>query len=241
MYMTSCRWKCEPLSKIVEEFPADYAAWLHPDETVECSMWRNHGRKNAWLASRWLAKRLLAELGHGQPARKRELAVLSQDERGAGSAPRATAHGEDLPVSLSISHSAEMVLVAAVNRMNQSIGCDITPEHPYAESFMETWFTIGERDLVERHGLLTAPRIWAAKEAAYKAHRNLNGFRPVDFEVSDDYQDDGNLFFVVCRTDGREFAIHSWRLNGHVIALAVNAKTESCGRGRLHREVCHVS
>jgi 4'-phosphopantetheinyl transferase EntD len=96
--------------------------------------------------------------------------------------PVAMVRGRAAAVSVSVSHSGGMIGAAAC--ASAGVGLDIV--HPTeAGPSLDVWFTPDELSLVpDKDGLLRA-RLWGAKEAAFKAARLDEGFRPRAVRVDD--------------------------------------------------------
>jgi phosphopantetheinyl transferase len=147
---------------------------LSDDERAELNHWRNPRRREEWLLGRVLARQLVAEeLGDSSA-----IEILSRDGLGRSVRPIVTIAGQPLPVSLSISHTRLAVLVALCAVPGVSIGADLVPCAPLGNGLMEFWFDEQEQLLAENCGALEACRLWAAKEAVYKAANENDSFAP---------------------------------------------------------------
>lgn len=96
--------------------------------------------------------------------------------------PVATVRGRPAAVFLSISTAGG--LAGAVSCVTGGVGLDIV-DVAEAGRPLETFFTPDERMLVRADGGRMRARLWAAKEAAYKASRLDEGFRPLAVAIED--------------------------------------------------------
>lgn len=96
--------------------------------------------------------------------------------------PLAMVQGRPAPVAVSVSHSGSLIAAAACE--TAGVGIDIV-DPAEAGRALDIWFTPDELALLpDEDGLLRA-RLWGAKEAAFKAARLDDGFRPCSVEIDD--------------------------------------------------------
>jgi len=146
--------------------------WLSPDETVQLSRMRFAKRRAEWRLGRWTAKRAGAAYLHlpGDPHALRELEVRPVPS----GAPELFYAGDPAPVSISISHRAN-IAVCAMAPGEAALGCDVELIEPRDGSFVADYFTCEEQGFVssapeeDRPELVTL--LWSAKESALKALR----------------------------------------------------------------------
>lgn len=94
--------------------------------------------------------------------------------------PVAMVRGKSVPVAVSVSHSGSLIAAAACT--TGSVGIDIV-DPAEAGRALDIWFTPDELALLpDEDGLLRA-RLWGAKEAAFKAARLDDGFRPCSVDI----------------------------------------------------------
>lgn len=94
--------------------------------------------------------------------------------------PVAMLLGRSADISVSVSHSGSMIAAAASAAAN--VGIDVV-DPAQAGRGLDVWFTPDELALLpDEDGLLRA-RLWGAKEAAFKAARLDDGFRPCSVEI----------------------------------------------------------
>lgn len=94
--------------------------------------------------------------------------------------PVAMVRGTSVPVSVSVSHIGSMIAAAVCETVG--VGIDVV-DPAEAGRALDIWFTPDELSLLpDEDGLLRA-RLWGAKEAAFKAARLDDGFRPCSVEV----------------------------------------------------------
>lgn len=160
--------------------------WLSAPELV---VWHSlEGRPGAtgWLAGRWLAKTLVAEVGgasDGGGADFRDLAILSTDASGRRNRPQIFLRGQSLRLRLSLAHS-ERYVYATVGSGSAGFGVDVAEAADLKTSFTVAWFTPSERKFLDAAPDRAAGlRIWTAKEASYKACQSGESFDPRRCEV----------------------------------------------------------
>jgi phosphopantetheinyl transferase len=168
------------------EVQARYAPWAELDarsalaelslcEEQQLEQSRHPQRRREWLAGRTLAKQLVAGTC-GADLAPQEIEILHSEE---SRRPRVWIRGRAEPRSLSIAHSSRGVLVALGSRAEILVGADLAEQTPLSASFKRLWFTADERQwLCERSESFAANRLWAAKEALYKACNQGEGFDP---------------------------------------------------------------
>lgn len=176
-------WAVSTLSAIRSQYAMlSVEAWLTDAERGELAHWRNPRRREAWLAGRWLAKRLLLPESE---ADRRQAVILSLNAERRSQRPQVQVAARNRTGCLSISHYEDVVL-AAVSREPRWIGCDVQAHCSLDRRFAETWFTAGERDWVnaQRDPAAASVRVWALKEAVYKAVNRGESFAPKRVEVA---------------------------------------------------------
>ena len=151
---------------------------LSASETTVFNNLHSAKRRKDWLLGRWTAKRVVqaaaVKSGAGRPA-DREISILAAKD----GAPDVWL-GEEGRLSradfnISISHSGDIALCAAVTPAAHQLGADIELIEPRSPRFVEDFFTAEEQESVIQAPadsgdcLITA--IWSGKEAALKAVR----------------------------------------------------------------------
>ncbi len=128
--------------------------------------------------------------------------VSSRDGQGRGVKPVIRGSEGILPLQFSVAHGGRYAAVAvkklpltgaeaeAVIQKSSldgvaGIGCDLVKNGEPTGGVQQLFFTEAERTLAQKKGVGWAEKIWAAKEAAYKAAANpdFSGFVPRDYEV----------------------------------------------------------
>lgn len=172
-------------SHLNEALPLEAAsdlAWLGDRERCELDALRDPGRRQQWLAGRWLAKKLVSDYADCRQLSR--IQILSRDDRGRGVRPRVVVESQEWPWSLSIAHSDQSVAIAAADLRCGVVGIDVAAASLQADDgFCHLWFTPrerqwGDRDRSQRYALL-----WAIKEAVYKAINNGQAWSPREIEV----------------------------------------------------------
>lgn len=184
-------------------------AGLGPREQPQWDRLRNPRRRREWLAGRTLAKQLIADERNLEIA-PRQIEIVSS---AASRRPQIWIRDRAEPRSLSIAHSSRGVLVALARRVETRIGVDLTERTPLSESFVRLWFTADERAWLGATPLrFAANRIWAAKEALYKACNRGEGFDPRQIEAIP-----GRYRYRSVPVDGQ---IETFTIEGHVAVIA---------------------
>jgi phosphopantetheinyl transferase len=155
-------------------------SWLSPSE------WPDYARlapptQRSWLLGRVLAKQLVRSL-LAPSAEPSALSIFSRNGLGRGTQPRVFLYGRALDCSLSIAHAGGVVLVGLGTGPQFSVGVDVTAPFQPTQGFLDLFVTPRERAGVEA-GSLNAARLWAVKEAAYKALNRGEPFEPRGIEV----------------------------------------------------------
>ncbi|HBO42463.1 MAG TPA: hypothetical protein DD670_00695, partial [Planctomycetaceae bacterium] len=222
-------WQFATMTDLARSVVGDAARWLTDDERKTQAALRAADYRRQWTAGRVLAKRLMLEQG-GLPARDaRAINITSRSAHGFGIRPRVTIDGDVVPCSLSISHTDGAVLAAFTTLSAISVGVDLVERQPFAPGFSRRWFTGSERELVAagEDDELEIGRIWAMKEAIYKAACHDEPFAPrrIRLEpIAEGY---------TCVYRGLDLAnrcrIQTWLCENYLCAEAViNGETSGC-------------
>lgn len=207
---------------------SDVAArrWL---SDVEFSYWgriRAQQRRRSWLAGRILAKEMILQrlqtLPQPSDRAARSICIRSFDAAGRGNRPSVLLCGQQLECELSISHSSRGVLVGIAGDRSVRIGVDLVERQRAGPGFQQLWLTKAERRWLRRS--VDPPwelaRLWAAKEAVYKACHRGESFAPLRIEVT--ARQGGSLG---CNYDDRRVGsgtvLQTWRVDRHVAALVI--------------------
>ncbi|MFO1093173.1 MAG: 4'-phosphopantetheinyl transferase superfamily protein [Planctomycetaceae bacterium] len=167
--------------------------WLTAAEQEELAYWRHARRREAWLAGRWLLKRMLNRAHGGMNPDAgddgwRTWEVLSSDGHGRGRAPRVLREGRACSCHVSLAHAGDVVWGAISHAAQVRVGIDVVADRPLSHGACELWFTRRERvRLCPSEGRLS-PALWGGKEAVYKALNRGEPFVPAEFEVDRDCQ-----------------------------------------------------
>ena len=173
--------------------------WL---SAPEMDVWQHlAGRTGAvaWLAGRYLGKSLVAELlvrSGATDIELHEVAILSTDGRGRRNRPQVFWQGRRLDLRLSLAHSQRFVYAAVGKESGAPFGVDVADREELDRSFQATWFSAAEQAAVlSGDPILTALRIWTAKEACYKACQHGEAFDPKRCEVRPAAEDAGEVTY----------------------------------------------
>jgi phosphopantetheinyl transferase len=135
-----------------------------------------------WLRGRFAAKHLIQRTPGFAALDCSRLSLISRNDQNQGVVPSVWQDGQQLPMSISISHSAASVLVALVEDPVMRIGVDLVRLGSVNRHVQAAWFSTRERACT-CESECAAERVWAAKEAAYKALNQGEGFAPLRFSV----------------------------------------------------------
>jgi phosphopantetheinyl transferase len=184
----TCLWRYARLDDSLDTGCADgAAAWLSDQERQG---WRRIGdgtRRRSWLAGRALVKRLVFATLAPAESRAIKPQQIEVDSGGAGrpgKRPVVSIDGHRWRRAISITHTAEAVLVAVAARPEVALGVDLVGDVSFGRGFQRLWFTAAERRHVAGHRQQQrAARIWAVKEAVFKACNRGEAFRPATINV----------------------------------------------------------
>lgn len=164
--------------------------FLIETEIEDGKRYRHPGRHRQWLLGRAAAKFLLIRqtkvlnLEIYNPA---DVEILRNPD---GWPQIRNRKAESLPVSLTISHSDELVFCALCSHKNGSLGADLEIVAPKTESMLEDFYTQEERrrlnDLPKSQQNLAATLIWCAKEAVLKSKKTglMENTKHIDVDIS---------------------------------------------------------
>jgi 4'-phosphopantetheinyl transferase EntD len=182
------------------ELLADQAAhcqperWLHASEIEELAFLRSAQRRRTWQAGRWLAKLVLRSevmSGRWQCLAPTQIAIISRDALGRGIQPKIQIDGRSCPSRLSIAHCDHFVAVAFSPQSDVEVGVDIVDIHTCSPNWIKFWFTSAEqREIHRANDPWLAPKIWAVKEATYKACNAGESFAPAKMKISRNWRGD---------------------------------------------------
>ncbi len=210
------------------DVPADND-WLTRNEKTRLNQFRFEKRRRDWLLGRWTAKNALLHI-EGIPAEEIGRLEIASTLMGA---PDPYLDGVPLDVGLSLSHSHGRALCVVSHDVDHP-GCDIELIETRRASFVETFFTENERQLVEdadpqfRDTLVTM--IWSAKESALKvlgtglrADTRSIGVTPADDPVSSGW------YTADVVAGDKQQLLCFWRVDGQFV-LSVSATISAMSR-----------
>lgn len=194
-------------------------AQLTDAERAEWSHLRNPSRRRVWLAARQLGKQLIVDRVPGAPQDHGLIEILSRDFAAPHKSVRPTVSfsGKPQPWSLSISHTDESVLVALSTNPHVRVGVDLCRRSRVPDGFLQTWFTPAERANVRGEGFDGPMRLWAAKEALYKALNSGEGFAPHAIEVH--WRDGGARCTYRNQLMDDAIGLETWNVDQHLAVL----------------------
>ena len=212
------------IADCLDRLPVDVSVWLSAVERTELARLSHRGRRDQWLAGRWVAKQLVA--GPIKPQALADLRIISRDGRRRGVKPELWLGSLKLDWSLSISHSDRGVLAALAASDEIWVGVDLAAEIPASESFDRAWFSPTERRWMAIDRRHRATTLWGVKEAVYKAVNTGDSWEPRDVEA------------IATTTGGLRLPVSRSRAAGFVASLRARRRSAR-GRGdRAARGVC---
>jgi 4'-phosphopantetheinyl transferase len=213
------------LTQASADVPAD-DSWLSEREQAIAGRMYFEKRRQDWRLGRWTAKRAVSGyLALGvDPSSFTELEIIAA----ADGAPEAFREGIPAPVSLSISHSAELAF-CSVASPGTALGCDLELIQAREPNFAADYFTAEELDFLERTPVTDRPLItnliWSAKESALKALREglRRDTRSIQVQLAEARHLDWTRFTAIEPGTPR-FFYGWWRIYGnHVMAVATDS------------------
>lgn len=205
------------------DLPTDWQAagdWLSTSEHDAWRAMRSPARQTAWLAGRVLAKQSITECLRDQGDLRAvtpptDIHIESRStEKHLGARPTVFVSGHELSWGLSIAHSRRGVLVAVA--LDANVGVDLVASDECRAESLAWCFSSTERRwlaALPRHGR-GPERLWAMKEAVFKACHAGEGFAPHRIEIVPDSEQISSSSRIVRQ-------LQCWKVDAHVAALAV--------------------
>lgn len=211
--------------------------WLSESEMRRMEALRFPKRRVEWLNGRWTAKNLLIRnLPSLSDCLPSEILIENEPE----GAPCVCVSGQELVLSLSISHRDRLAFCALSEGSALAIGADVEYIESRAQAFVDDFFTDRERRLIEEKPVVERDRlvtlIWSAKEAALKALRKglRLDTRSVEIDAILETGDSGGTFSVRSAQTADRAWRGWWQIHGnYMLTLALLGKPESVIRARL--------
>jgi phosphopantetheinyl transferase len=209
--------------RTLSDLPTDRQAaadWLSPLEHAAWLAMRSTVRQTTWLAGRVVAKQLTAACLSERSDRRAitsptEIHIESRSPtQRLGARPTVLVSGRKLNWGLSIAHSRRGVLVAVA--VDANVGVDLVASDECRAESLGWCFSSGERRwlaTLPTHGR-GAERLWAMKEAVFKACHAGEGFAPQRIEIVPAAEQMSSSSPAVRQ-------LQCWRVDAHVAALAV--------------------
>ena len=196
----------------------DGVAWLSRAEAERLAAMRVPKRARDFRLGRWTAR--VALEAWTRAAGGAELEIVAAPD----GAPEARRAGVRLACALSISHAAGWG-ACAVAPAGAALGCDVEVVEARDPSFVDDYFTRGEREAIETavERDLVVTLVWSAKESALKAMRDglRRDTRSVEVSVPDAAAERGwRPLTVRSADDGRSFD-GWWRTQGELVVTLV--------------------
>jgi 4'-phosphopantetheinyl transferase EntD len=160
------------VDSLPEEYRANPAAFLAPQEQETLRGLHFSKRRQDWLLGRWAAKVLLRQSENTFSSLAYEAITIGKEPEGA---PYFEVDGKRLSVCVSLSHRAGLAVCALVRADTVQMGIDIEKIEHHPEIFVRDYFT--EREISSLGGVVEAEKdtwvtlAWSGKEAVFKALR----------------------------------------------------------------------
>ncbi|HLA85126.1 MAG TPA: 4'-phosphopantetheinyl transferase superfamily protein [Thermoguttaceae bacterium] len=185
--------------------------------------------RRSFLVARRLAKRLILSQENRAEPGEATIDIVSRNRSGRGIRPEISIDGHPVSWCLSISHTDTAVLVALGAEPGVSIGVDLVKNEPLGPGFAAAWLDDEERCLAEAGDRLEVCRLWAAKEAAYKAINRGDPFAPRRVQIRRSAAGGYTCVYRDIDLTGR-CRINVWPCDDHLAALAVfHPSLHPCG------------
>jgi phosphopantetheinyl transferase len=182
--------------------------------------WRDPSRRKEWSLSRVVAKRLILDAAVERPTSPQSIDIRSRDELGRGVRPVVTIDGRAALCSLSISHIKSAVIVAVCADPFVTVGVDLVQKAELGKGFLRAWFDEDEQSRIDPDDAEEICRLWAVKEAVYKAANQNDPFAPRRVRVRT-----GSAGEYRCTYRGVELGdrcrVTTWECGDQIAALAV--------------------
>jgi phosphopantetheinyl transferase len=205
--------------------------WLSPREAGLWQTMRSPERRATFLAGRIAAKQLVRRVSkilgdYNAPPTHIDIHSADADR---GRWPRVWIAKNAQDWSLSIAHTHRGVLVALAVEPGMTVGVDLVCDRTVRRQRLAWSFTPIERDWMNARDVSNDPeRLWALKEALYKACQHGKGFAPGRIEAIP-----GRTPRYECSAPVRRVRyLQSWRVDGHFAALAI---AECVGDDETHQ------
>jgi len=212
-------WRYARLDELRRALDANPQPELSSAERAELARWRNVNRHEEWILARALARQVIAAQCMPETGES-AIEICSRDSLGRGGRPVVTIAGHPLSGTLSISHTRSAALVAISTTPGITIGADLVQKMALGTGFREAWFDDLERRSAEGSDAFETCRLWAAKEAVYKAVNQNDPFTPRQISLRG-----GERGEYRCSYRGVDLGdrcqVHAWDCDDHVAALAI--------------------
>jgi phosphopantetheinyl transferase len=181
--------------------------------------WRDPCRRKEWSLSRVVAKQLILDVAVEQPTTPQSIAIRSRDTLGRGVRPVVMIDGRTARFSLSLSHIKNAVIVAICDDPFVTVGVDLVQKAELGKGFLRAWFDEDEQNRINPDDADEICRLWAIKEAVYKAANQNDPFAPRRIRLRT-----GSAGEYQCSYRGVDLGdrcrVTTWECGDHIAALA---------------------
>jgi phosphopantetheinyl transferase len=171
-------WRFARADEVEQARLENAAVWLADDELDRLAALRDPAVRQAWLAARVVAKQLILNQAGLTDRNATTIEIVSRDAQGRGRRPEVRIAGREASWSLSISHTRIAVGAALCAVPGVCVGIDLVRDGPLGAGFLRTWFDPTEQTSVAAGDASELHRLWAIKEAVYKAAHGGEPFAP---------------------------------------------------------------
>ena len=198
--------------------------FLSPEEALRWHKIRPDRQRRSWLAGRICLKFLWYRFNQENQDKSVDensiswstINVSSWNEHGEGVSPVLYVDGNRIDRHFSLSHSDFSVLAVLSKQKDRRIGCDLVPLGSFSHRINPFIFHPAEQKMIDGTTEETADRIWAVKEAVYKATSTDRPFAPLQWHV-ERLNDD----IFICRSSESSVVVSTWRHDDHALAVTV--------------------
>ncbi|GHT21616.1 hypothetical protein FACS189419_02790 [Planctomycetales bacterium] len=204
--------------EILEPIAGQETEFLSPESAVLWRSIRAENYRRSWLAARICAATLWSRCINGTAHPPwNEVNIVSRNAEGKGCRPVFYFQNAALDRDISLAHVDGAVLAVLAKRSGYRVGCDLVPLGSISSATERFFFHEDETGFGANNG----DKIWAVKEAAYKAGNENTPFAPRNWRVSSGQ--DGTF---CCKNGEDSVPVQTFRHGKYVIAVA--AVTQNC-------------
>ena len=210
---------CADIAKILGIIVGKENEFFHSDEMRYARTIKNTKVRHGFYAGRYCIKHLFS-IQQSIPFSFPSVNVISRNSSGQGIRPFLSVNDKAVDCGVSITHS-DMAVFVMLTKSGISPGCDIVPLGSINKKVCKHFFNAKEQALCKLDSN-NADKIWAVKEASYKAGNTGQTFSPKHWNVEQNRKDGWECSFSIAETSAT-FCVQTFLLKNH--ALAVTGKS----------------